>query len=261
MNRKKPYNLEDLKSLMATLRGPKGCPWDKEQTPESLTPYAIEEAFEVEEAVFSGNHEALKDELGDLLFQVIFHGQMSSEAGGFTVDEVIHHLTEKMIRRHPHVFAPDSLETAVDSAEQVKVNWEKSKTKNLESNPMESVPKNFPSLLRAHKIGKKAKTIRFDWSTSAEVWKQVESEWQELQQATTKEHKEEELGDLLFSLAQWARHEGLDAETALRKANKKVCQRVNKAKDLFRGNWQEFADLPEEKKELLWKQVKSQEPF
>ncbi|MBY0385816.1 nucleoside triphosphate pyrophosphohydrolase, partial [bacterium] len=199
----KRQTLEDLKKIMATLRSPQGCPWDREQTPQSLTPYAVEEALELEEAVHHKTSKDVMEELGDLLFQVVFQSQMAEEQGQFSLDDVIHHLSEKMIERHPHVFSQQ--QEKILTGKKVLHVWEKTKSAKTASPEIFKMPKNFPALLSAVKIGKKTRTIDFDWPTAGDSFKQFMSEVGELKSAMrgrNKAHKEEEVGDALFTLAQ-----------------------------------------------------------
>jgi MazG family protein len=263
----KRQTLDDLKKIMATLRGPDGCPWDKQQTPVSLTPYAVEEALELEDAVLHKTSKDVMEELGDLLFQVVFQSRMAEEKGDFTLDDVIHTLSEKMIERHPHVFAGDD-SSMRDSASApltgaaVAQGWEKNKNKSLSSEQIFTIPKTFPALLSAVKIGKKTRTINFDWMDTVEVFKHFVSEVKELEDAiahSSAEHQEEELGDVLFTLAQVARHMKVDPETALRKANHKIVDRIYKTHEASGLSWPAFSELDQAEKDKLWERIKGEE--
>lgn len=252
----KRLGLSDLKKVMATLRGPKGCPWDKKQTAKSLTPYAVEEALELEDAIHNKTQADVMEELGDVLFQVVFQCQMAEERGEFNLDDVIHHLSAKMIERHPHVFKPSKSKT---TALEISQTWEQSKNKKFGSMQIFSMPKNFPSLLAAVKIGKKTRTIHFDWYKVDDVFKHFMSEVKELKETLhqrDKKHQEEEVGDALFTLAQVARILNIDPEKALRQANRKIVGRINEAFKISKLEWKDFAALPIEKKERLWTQAK-----
>lgn len=267
----KRQTLDDLKKIMISLRA--GCPWDQKQTPESLTPYAVEEALELEDAILHKTPEDVKEELGDLLFQVVFQSQMAQEAGHFSLDDVIHSLSEKMIERHPHVFAldkkvlseheNDKFNTSEKqiSADSVKQTWEKTKSAKINSTEIFKMPQNFPSLLSAVKIGKKTRTIDFDWYKVSDVFKQFMSEVSELKatlRGKDKAHQMEELGDTLFTLAQVARLLDLDPEKSLRLANTKVVKRIETAFKISSLSWKEYCALSVKKKEVLWDKAKKQ---
>lgn len=252
----KRQTLQDLKKIMARLRGPNGCPWDRQQTPQSLTPYAVEEALELEDAIHNKSTQDVLEELGDLLFQVVFQSQMAAEQGLFTLDDVIHHLSVKMIERHPHVFS--SKHKKLDSR-RVSSLWEKNKNAKTNSPAIFNMPRNFPSLLTAVKIGKKTRTIDFDWPKSKDSLKHFLSEVRELQSAFRKKDKknqDEEIGDALFTLAQVARLSGIDPEKSLRQANRKVVRRIKKAYQISGLAWKDFCSLSVNKKEILWQKAK-----
>jgi tetrapyrrole methylase family protein/MazG family protein len=252
----KRQTLQDLKKIMAQLRSPEGCPWDRQQTPQSLTPFAVEEALELEDAIHFKTPQDVKEELGDLLFQVVFQAQMAEEQGLFNLDDVIHDLSQKMIERHPHVFSSEK-EQLSDIG--VSHRWEKNKSLKTPSLALFQMPKNFPSLLSAVKIGKKTRTINFDWQKTSEVFKQFLSEVSELKSALRKKDKsnqEEEIGDALFTLAQVARFLQIDPEKALRLANKKVVRRIEIAYQISGKTWKEYCALSVEEKEALWTKAK-----
>lgn len=249
-------SLEDLKLVVRTLRGPKGCPWDKKQTPASLTPYAVEEALELEDAILNKSKEDVLEELGDLLFQVVLQAQMAEEKKQFTLDDVIDSLARKMVERHPHVFARSVGKMTSDD---VKNKWEIDKNaKKNEKNTFE-MPQNFPALLAAYKIGKKSRSIRFDWDQVDEIFTHFLTEVEELREAIQNKDPEnqlEEVGDSLFTLVQVARHLSVDPEKALRLSNRKVVDRILKCYELSGVSWSEFSKLSIAKKEDLWQQVK-----
>ena len=227
------HPIEKLKWVMACLRDPEhGCPWDKEQDFKSIVKYTIEEAYEVADAIENDDMAELKEELGDLLLQVIYYTQMGTEDGIFDFDEVANAVADKMISRHPHVFGDSSADTADD----VMDIWEQQKDKEKsQTGALDGVTKGLPSLLRAQKLQKKAAKVGYEWPNSDGAFKKLEEEINEFKEATTKTDKEEELGDLLFCLVNYARMEGLDAEESLRKANKKFIKR-------FSGMEQDAAD-------------------
>lgn len=257
---KAPENLREFAGLIKVvefLRGPDGCPWDKEQTHESLTRFAIEEAHELADAIDSGNVAEIRDELGDVLLQVVLHSEIARQEGRFDVFDVIQNINEKMVRRHPHVFADVKAET---SGEVLK-NWaeikaaEKGSPKKFEFD----VPKGMPALLRAHKIGEKTKKISFDWENASQCWDKVREELGELEAAVKDGDSsavEAELGDLLFSLAQWARHSGIDSEQALRKTNQSFEARFMKMQELVADAGRDWNSLPATDKETFWKKAK-----
>lgn len=262
-----PSNLRQLSSLVeivAQLRGPQGCPWDKEQTHESLTQYAIEETHELVEAIEHPNSilrdQKMKEELGDVLFQVILHSQLASERGAFNLEDVIASISEKLIRRHPHVFA--GVEVA-DSQEVIR-NWEKIKNEekatNAETSPYALNVPPLPALQRAHKIGKRTEKLKFDWEDTDGVMVKVEEEWAELREALDSESDaeiEHELGDVLFSLAQLGRHLEMEPEQVLRKANQRFESRFNKMVEFATAEKKDWAQLTLEEKEMYWQKAKA----
>ncbi len=223
MKNKQHYTIDDLMDVMKALRTPEtGCPWDLAQTFETILPYTLEEAYEVADAIDRNSMEDLKEELGDLLLQSIYHAQMASEGGHFTMHDVIHNVTAKMISRHPHVFGD---ETAI-SPQDVNVIWEvqKSKEKLDEKEPsaLDGITQALPSLLKAQKLQKKAAKVGFEWSNPLDVLDKLEEEIAEMRAAIENEDKdnqEEELGDIIFLLANYARMLDIHAEEAVRKCN------------------------------------------
>jgi ATP diphosphatase len=231
------HPLDKLKEVMARLRDPNGgCPWDLEQDFKSIAPYTIEEAYEVADAIENDDMENLREELGDLLFQSVYHAQMASEQGLFTLDDVVNDVTAKMISRHPHVFGDIDANTADD----VDGIWEALKAKEKgaikHGSALDGVPKAFPALLRAQKLQKKAAKTGFEWTHITDVLDKLEEELAEMREAVaqgTIEQKGEELGDILFVLANYARLLGLNSEEALRNTNNKFERR-------FRGMEQDL---------------------
>ncbi|MBX3280778.1 MAG: nucleoside triphosphate pyrophosphohydrolase [Acidobacteria bacterium] len=221
-------DLSQLLTIMARLRTPEiGCPWDMKQSFETIAPYTIEEAYEVADAIARNDMGDLKDELGDLLLQVVFHARIAEEQHAFTFDDVVFAITEKLIRRHPHVFGAER-----DlAAEDVKQLWEKIKAEERKNKPakiesiLDNVPLALPALSRSEKIQKRAAQAGFDWPDVAGVIDKIREEIAELQSAKTKAETEEEFGDLLFSLVNYARRASIDPETALRKATEKFERR------------------------------------
>lgn len=252
---KAPENLREFAGLLKVvehLRGPDGCPWDKEQTASTLTRFAIEEAHELAEAIDSGDLKAFKDELGDLLLQVILHSEIARQEGKFDVFDVIQNLNEKMVRRHPHVFA----DVKVGSSGEVLANWADIKKAEGKTKIFD-IPSGMPALLRAHKIGEKTKKLAFDWENAKQCWQKVDEELGELAAAKTHEEIEDEFGDVLFSLVQWARHNKIDSEQALRKTNMRFEARFEKMQSLVKKDGLEWGTLPPELKEKYWKLAKA----
>lgn len=217
------HAIEKLKWVMTCLRDPEnGCPWDQEQDFKSIVKYTIEEAYEVADAIENDDMADLKEELGDLLLQVIYYTQMAAEDGLFNFDEVAKAVADKMISRHPHVFGDKN----AANANEVMDIWEQQKDQEkINHGALDGVTKGLPALLRAQKLQKKAAKAGYEWPSSEGAFTKLEEEINEFKEAATPEHKEEELGDLLFCLVNYARMEGLNAEEALRKANKKFVSR------------------------------------
>jgi tetrapyrrole methylase family protein/MazG family protein len=256
---KAPQNLDAFASLLKVvehLRGPQGCPWDKEQTHQTLTRYALEEAFELSEAIDSGDPSKICDELGDVLLQVVLNAEIARQAGTFTIADVIRNLNEKMVRRHPHVFADQKVETS----QEVLRNWAaiKAQEKGKSSNSFD-IPAGLPALLRSQKIGEKTKKYGFDWQDADHCWPKIKEELIELEGAIKNQSRNEiesELGDVLFSVVQLARHLELDAEQALRQTNQRFTQRFERMRELVQAAGQDWATLSAAEKERYWKQAK-----
>lgn len=253
-----PPSIEKLAEIMAKLRTPvTGCPWDLEQNFQTIVPYTIEEAYEVAEAIERNDMAALKDELGDLLLQVVFHSRMAQEAGLFDLQDVINSISEKMIRRHPHVFA----DVDADTADAVVNNWEAIKAaerqdKSPDTSALADIANALPALLRAQKLQKRASRTGFDWNEVNGAIAKLEEEIGELREAQSAEDKAEEAGDLLFAAVNVCRLAGIDAETALKSANGKFERRF-RAMERIAGP--DFDRLDLDVKESLWQQVKAEE--
>lgn len=249
---------ERLVQIMATLRGPQGCPWDREQTRESLKAFLIEEAYEVLEALDQGGKDRLKEELGDLLLQVIFHAQVAAELGEFTIEEVLADVTDKLVRRHPHVFG----ETRAETAAEVLSNWERLKQEErggvMEASALAGVPKTLPALLRALRVQDKASRVGFDWGATSQVLQKVEEELAELKAALQKspEAAEAELGDLLFSLVNLARFLGVNPEEALRKCIEKFARRFRHIETVIAERGKTLTESSLEEMDALWHEAK-----
>ncbi len=246
-------NIERLVRIMERLRDPKtGCEWDTVQTFETIAPYTIEEAYEVADAIQRGDMTDLKDELGDLLLQVIFHSRMAEEAGLFDLSDVAGAISDKMERRHPHIFLGQT-EGGHHLWEQIKAAERGAKAGN--SGALDGVALGLPALLRAEKLQKRAARTGFDWPDPSGARAKIDEELAEVEAARTPEHREEEVGDLLFAVVNWARKLGVDPETALRAANSKFEGRF-KAMEQEAGD--AFATLGLDAQEALWQKVKAQ---
>ncbi|WP_443025096.1 nucleoside triphosphate pyrophosphohydrolase [Sphingomonas sp. M1-B02] len=239
---------------MARLRNPKtGCEWDSVQTFATIAPYTIEEAYEVADAIQRADMAELQDELGDLLLQVVFHARIAEEAGHFALPDVIASISDKMERRHPHIFG--------DAAEGGHYLWEQIKAaereRKGEQGALDGVAIGLPALLRAEKLQKRAARTGFDWPDPSGARAKIDEELAEVEAATSDAEREEEIGDLLFAVVNWARKQGVDPEAALRSANAKFERRF-KAMEAEAGN--AFAGLDLDAKEVLWVAVKQARP-
>jgi nucleoside triphosphate diphosphatase len=258
--------LPTLLAIMARLRDPAhGCPWDREQDFASIAPYTIEEAYEVAEAIAENDMGALKDELGDLLFQVVFHARMAEEQGEFAFDDVVAAISDKMVRRHPHVFA----DAAVADAEAQTVAWEAHKaaerrTKNgkkTRESALDGVGLALPALTRAEKIQKRAARVGFDWQDAAPIFAKIEEETAELRAEIAGGSASgiaDEVGDLLFAVANLARHLKVDPETALREATRKFERRFRRVEELLAADDKHPADATLDEMEAQWRRAKSE---
>ncbi|MET0849965.1 MAG: nucleoside triphosphate pyrophosphohydrolase [Candidatus Rokuibacteriota bacterium] len=254
---------ESLLSIMARLRGDGGCPWDREQTRESLKPYLIEEAYEVLDAIDSGTRAGLAEELGDLLFQVVFHSQVASEQGEFAMRDVLAQLCDKMIRRHPHVFAGAPVADARAAlAQWERIKQDEGKADGTRRSALEGVPRALPALLRAQRLQAKASRVGFDWTDWQPAWAKVREEMAELDESVAAGDAgriREELGDLLFSLVNVARLLGMDAEDALRQADEKFTRRFMEVEAEMRAEGRAVADASAQDLDESWERVKARE--
>ncbi len=247
--------------IMARLRAPDGCPWDQRQTMKDLKAYLLDETYEVAEAIDSGNRSLLCEELGDLLFQIIFLAHMAQEEGAFQMDDVIRGIEEKMIRRHPHVFAEGRAATAQDVLRQ----WEAIKVqegKKPRTSVLSGVSRTLPSLYRAYRLGHRAARVGFDWERREEILAKVREELGELEVSIQRgdlEEAGEELGDLLFVLANVARHLGREPEGLLRKANAKFTRRFAKVEETLVARGTTPAEASLEEMDRLWDAAKAEE--
>lgn len=247
-----------LVEIMTELRSENGCPWDLEQTHASIRAYCIEEAYEVVEAIDENDMEKLREELGDLLLQVVFHAQMAQESGSFTIQEVLNSINEKLVRRHPHVFDPKR-KGEMKTPSEVLEKWADIKKSEGRKNLLDGIPKTMPALLRAARVGEKASSVGFDWKDAAQVWEKVMEELGEVKEVTNKPKKlEEEFGDLLFALANLSRHLKLDAENSLRTATDKFEKRFRWMESKARDQGKELAGFSPSQWEDLWEQAKKE---
>ena len=256
----------DIVKLIETLRGDNGCPWDKKQTPDTMVRYLVEEAFELMDAIQSNNDADICEELGDVLFLVLFVAVQFQAAGRFDLGTLVSHNLEKMIRRHPHVFGEETAKTP----ESVRQRWRhiKRDEKAHQSGPaiLGKVPKSLPALMRAHRISERAAHTGFDWDDIQGVMKTAEAEWAELKQelkkaadASSRKSLELEFGDVLFTLVNVARFAGFHPETALASATRKFETRFNQMEKMAQDNNTSFEDLSFEEKHRLWDLVKQAE--
>lgn len=261
------YTLDDLRFLMRRLRDPDGgCPWDLAQTYESITPSTIEEAYEVVDAIDRGDKSQLREELGDLLFQVIFYNQLAEEEGAFQFEQIVDGLTAKLIRRHPHVFPDDTLrgESEARVNIDIKGQWESIKEgerqdKGLNS-VLDDVPLALPALTRAQKLQKRAARLNLDWQNAKDVLSKLSEEYAELAEAIdcgALPLIEAELGDCLFTLVNLARHFKIDAEFALKRSSQKFSQRVKLVEDVLRTESKSPQQLSPEEIDKLWVMAKT----
>lgn len=247
---------EALSDMMKTLR--EQCPWDKVQTFESLVPHTLEEAYEVADAIARKNPADLKNELGDLLFQVFFYAQIASEQGDFSLKDVAWGLHEKMLERHPHVFGEERFE----SAEAQSQAWEAHKQdQKSHQSVCDDIPQVLPALSRAQKLQKRAASVGFDWENASQVWEKCQEEQQEIQEVLSESSPsiqalEEEIGDLFFALVNFARHWKLDAEAVMRKANEKFEKRFRMLEGLVQDKGEKIQALSLDELEEYWKKVK-----
>ena len=250
-------SFDSLVRIVARLRAPDGCPWDREQTHATLKPYVVEEAYEVVEAIDGGEPATLSEELGDLLLQVLLHAQVADEAGNFDITDVVAGIGAKMIQRHPHVFG----DVAVSSSKEVLANWEalKKKERAAGESMFAGVPVSLPALQAAQRIQERAAHVGFDWKDTRDVLDKVAEEVEELAHARRAPEVEDEFGDVLFALVNAARHLGIDAEMALRGANRKFVQRFLRMEEMARDEGVEFASLELAQQDELWNRAKAEE--
>jgi MazG family protein len=251
-----------LVEIMARLRGPQGCPWDREQTLESLRGFVLEETYEVLDAIDRGDTGALRGEIGDLIFEGVFLSQICADEGHFTVTDSLQSIAAKLVRRHPHIFDPNG--RPLETPGEVHQQWEQIKAREqadagARRSVLHGLPQALPSLLRAHEIGTRVAAVGFDWARASDVVDKIEEEVAELRKAVASEgpaRTEEEMGDLLFAIANLARKLGIDSESALRKANEKFTKRFAALEDRLHARGRSVHDASLEEMETEWVLVK-----
>ena len=258
-----------LVGIVARLRAPDGCPWDREQTIDTLKKYVLEETYEVLDAIDRHDHDALREELGDFLFEAVFLGQLEQDAGHFSISESVKSIADKLVRRHPHVFAREAGEAALDTADQVRTRWEEIKTEErggqaTSKTLLSGIPAALPSLLRAYQIGSRAASVGFDWAAANDVVAKIREEVDEIEEVVSADtidpdRAEEEMGDLLFAIANLSRKLGIEPETALRKANDKFTRRFTSMESRIARSDRRMPDMTLEELEAEWQRAKSEQ--
>ena len=246
---------ERLVNIMDELR--EKCPWDKKQTIQTLRQLTIEETYELTDAITNNDYKGIKEELGDILLHIIFYAKIGTEQNQFTLDEVINGVCEKLIFRHPHIYG----DVVVKDEEEVKRNWEQLKLKEGNTSVLSGVPKSLPATVKAMRLQEKAKQVGFEWETKEQVWDKVEEEKAELFEAIAsgnREHMEDELGDVFFSLINFARFLQLDAENALERTNKKFIDRFTKMEKEATSTGKQLQDMTLEEMDAIWNKIKKQ---
>ncbi len=248
---------ERLLKIMDELR--KDCPWDKEQTFESLRHLTVEETYELSEAIFDKDVESIKNELGDLMLHIVFYAKIGSETGDFDMADVLNYINEKLVFRHPHIYG----EVEANDADTVKANWETLKLKEGRDSVLSGVPKTLPPLVKAYRIQEKAKGVGFDWEKPEQVWDKVQEEMQELKyevdNAHSKEKMENELGDLMFSIINYARFIGVNPEDALEKTNRKFIHRFQHLESKAKEIGKSLKDMSLDEMDVFWEEAKKME--
>ncbi len=245
---------DKLLTLMDELRI--NCLWDKKQTLESLRYLSIEEIYELSDAILSADTEEIKNELGDIMLHLVFYAKIADEQKNFHIGDVLDGVREKMIRRHPHIYGDEK----VQDEEDVKRNWEKIKQKEgKEKKVLSGVPQSLPSLVKAIRIQEKARGAGFDWDEKSQVWDKVQEELNEFKDAPTQEEREKEFGDLIFSLVNYARFEGINPEEALERTNRKFISRFNFLEDKVKEKDQDLTELSLEEMDSYWEEAKKLE--
>jgi len=246
------FSVKKLISIVKQLRSPKGCPWDQAQSFSSLIPFVIEEAYEVTNSIQENDFNALKEELGDVLLHVIMLSEMANEKAYFSFEDVVQYISEKMIRRHPHVFGKEKL----TNINEVLERWESIKQKENDKGLLANVPKSLPALMQSLKLQKIVSRNGFDWADTKSAIKKLEEEVDELKFAVSRSEKEEEIGDILFSIVNILRKENVDAEKVLQETNKKFRDRIGFIENKLNSENQIFSETPIKKLEEYWQESK-----
>jgi len=249
---------DQLINIVRKLRSPGGCPWDQEQTRESLTPYFLEEAHEVIETIENKEIDKLRYELGDVMLHLVFQTVIAEENGEFTFEDVLNGISEKMITRHPHVFDPESGYTAAEA----NATWEIMKSKKKKGKLLDGIPKTLPELHRSFRMQQKAAAVGFDWDDVSDVWKKLDEEIGEFKEALDsgdKAHSEEEYGDILFALVNLSRFYNIHPGQALQRSNQKFYDRFSKVEAYYKEQGRSMKDESLEELDKVWEMVKSQE--
>ena len=231
------------------------CPWDREQTWDSIRSLTIEETFELSDAIINKDSDEVRKELGDILLHIVFYSKIASETEAFDVGDVIQSLTEKLIRRHPHIYG----DVVAEDSEKVKQNWEQIKLKEKgqkKNGVLDGVPKGLTGIVKAYRMQEKASQVGFDWDKPEDAYHKIEEEWNELKDAKTAAHKEEEFGDYLFALINWGRLSGINADDALERTNRKFYIRFRKMEELAELAGKSVAELSFDEQEELYQQAK-----
>ncbi len=244
-----------LVDIMDELR--EKCPWDRKQTIHTLRSLSIEELYELTDAIISEDWQGIKEELGDLFLHLLFYAKIAKEQNRFSLEEVLHGVSEKLIARHPHIYG----DVIVNSEEDVKQNWEKLKLQEGKKSVLSGVPDSLPAVVKAIRLQEKSKQAGFEWNNSQEVWEKVQEEEEELREAVlsgNQVHMEEEFGDLMFSMINYARFLSIDAETALERTNRKFIQRFTKMEELVGLTGKKMTELSLSELDAIWNTVKKQ---
>jgi len=251
------HKFDTLVGIIAQLRGPGGCPWDRKQTHASLRENLLSECYEVLAALDDGDTDQLGEELGDLLLQIVLHAQIASEAGEFTLSDVVYSITTKLVHRHPHIFG----NRTVADAEEVMLNWEalKEEERGEGVSMLDGVPRRMPALSYSYEVQKRVARVGFDWESLDGVIDKLVEEIGELRQAGSQEQQAHEFGDLLFTLVNIARRMGIDAEAALRKTNQRFYRRFSRMEEICRQRGLNLRELSLDEQDVLWEEAKGEE--
>ncbi len=247
-------DFQTLKDIIATLRGENGCPWDKKQTRQSLKTYLVEECYEALEAIERDRPQEICSELGDLLLQIMLHSQIASEQGEFAIEDVISAISNKLLRRHPHVFATQQ----ALKVEEVEMSWEELKKEERQEcgTLLENVPRQMPALTYSQSIQRRVASVGFDWEDSEDIWSKLEEEIEEFRQAAGRKERTAEIGDVFFTLVNIARRMGIDSEMALREANERFLNRFTYMEKLCRERGVDISELSLAEQDELWQEAK-----